>query len=93
MAAKESSVIHQQPRVMLPLSAARIGPLLGAVEKIERHMNHQAQPDQTRARHKRKNCIHHDRRSGMKRMEADAAAIGVVNRVGEQVIEVYNHRG
>jgi hypothetical protein len=29
----------------------------------------------------------------VKRMKTDAAAVGIVNRVGDEMIEVYEHRG
>ena len=39
------------------------------------------------------NRISRDRRCGVKWMESNTAAVGVVNRVGEQMIEVYQHCG
>lgn len=66
-----------------------------AVHSIQKHVNDQAQGDQSQpvypGDHEQEQ-IDCNGRVGMERMKADATAIRVVNGVGEQMININDHR-
>jgi hypothetical protein len=68
------------------------GPLNTAVDEVQCHVHDQPNTNQTGRRQDCQNPIHRDSRRGVKWMESNAAAVGIVDRVGEQMIEVYEHR-
>lgn len=56
-------------------------------------MNDKAHANQPGGTQDCENRIPGDRRSGVKWMKSNAAAVGVIYRIGEQMIEVDEHRG
>ncbi len=78
-------------KALLRLSSSH--PLNAAVGKVQRHVNDKPDAEQPGRRQDREQRIPSDCRRGMKRMKSNAAAVGVVNRIGEEMIEVHEHRG
>lgn len=63
-----------------------------AIRQVQRHVNEEAHPDQPRGTQEGEHCVPGDCRGGVQRMKSDTAAAGVVNGIGEKVIEVDEHR-
>jgi hypothetical protein len=63
-----------------------------AIDEVQRHVHDQPNTNQTGRRQDCQNRVQRDSRRGVKWMESDAAAVGVVNWVGEHMVEVYEHR-
>ncbi len=59
-----------------------------AVERVQPNVNEQSKREQACALRDRKQCKGDDRRLGMQRVKVDAAAVGVVDRVGQKMVEV-----
>ena len=62
-----------------------------AVDTIQRHMNRQSQSNQPGLGNKAEQNIEPNQPQLMERMKANAAAIGVVDRVGQQMVNIHQH--
>lgn len=62
------------------------------VTPIQRHVNQQPQPNQPRWLWQREQRINRNSRCGMQRMKPDATTVGIIDRRGQQMIEIHHHR-
>lgn len=65
--------------------------LRGAVGEIQRHVQQQAQAHQARAWPETQQGIQREERRPVQQVEADAAAVGIVDRIGQQMVQVHGH--